>query len=179
MHFQFLINKFLIFAISNLIEILKKFINIFQILSSNIFSVPSHLHTLPYEMDQNLKMSQLSHPPSMYISKKTCQFQNLHKKRKTEKMRAKTGQIRHCGKKCNFLLCKNIQGEKKSKKKKICANEEKFTLRQKRDSSSMHLLFRTKFYFLEQKMLQNRYFCNLNILINKNDEICSFIEEVC
>ena len=37
-------------------------------------------------------------------------------KRRTEKMRAKTGQIRHCGK-CNFLLCKNIQGGKKKQKK--------------------------------------------------------------
>ena len=79
-------------------------------------------------------------------------------KRRTEKMRAKTGQIRHCGK-CNFLLCKNIQGGKKSKKN-ICANEEKFNLCQKRDSSSMHLLG-TKFYLEQKKMLQNRYFCNL------------------
>ena len=79
-------------------------------------------------------------------------------KRMTEKMRAKTDQIRHCGK-CNFLLCKNIQGGKK-KQKNICANEGKVHFmsekRQLLNASVRHqVLFGTK------KMLQNRYLCNL------------------
>ena len=122
----------------------------------------------------------------MYISKKPVNFRICTKKRKTEKMRAKTGQIRHCVKKCNFLLCKNIQRGKKTKKaKKICANEEKFTLRQKRDSSPQCICYLGPSFFFglsfiigTKKCFKIDIFAILHILINKNDNICSFIEEI-